>query len=115
LLTLTANTAVMYLDRTECVHALFLLNLCLQVFDGIATYHGVRTHWAEGNPLVEAAMANFGVGAGLLLFKAKACGCLVILRRLAGRPFVGLALAAIAAVYVSLSFVPWMTRILMLL
>jgi hypothetical protein len=115
LLVLTAGTGAMDLDRTECVHALFLLNLCLQLFDGVATYHGVQTHWAEGNPLVAAVMANMGVGAALLLFKAKACGCLVILRRLAGRPFVGWALAAVAAVYVVFSFVPWFTRILMLL
>jgi hypothetical protein len=75
----------------------------------------VRTHWAEGNPLVAALMANVGVGVALVLFKAKACGCLVILRRLAGRPLVGYALAALAAVYVAFSFLPWITRILMLL
>jgi hypothetical protein len=97
------------------VHNLFLLNLCLQMFDGVATYQGIQHHWAEGNPLLLALMGYLGVGATLLVFKAKACGFLVVLRRLAGRTFVAQSLAVLAVVYGCLSFVPWMSRLLSLL
>ena len=60
--------------KSSRVHQLFLLNLCLQLFDGIATYEGLRWHWSEGNPLLLAAIPYLGVGTTLLLFKAKACG-----------------------------------------
>ena len=97
------------------LHQLFLLNLCLQMFDGIATYQGLRHHWSEGNPLLNSWMPYLGTGATLLLFKAKACGFLVILRRLAERPFVYESFVALATVYGFFSFIPWMTRIVSLL
>jgi hypothetical protein len=100
---------------TARLHQLFLLNLCLQVFDGIATYQGLNHHWAEGNPLLNSWMPYLGTGATLLLFKAKACGFLVILRRLADTPFVYESLIALATVYTFFSFIPWMTRIVSLL
>jgi hypothetical protein len=100
---------------TDRLHQLFLLNLVLQLFDGVATYQGLRFHWTEGNPLLLSAMPYLGVGATLVLFKAKACGFLVVLRRLAGRPFVYESLVVLATVYTFLSFIPWMTRILSLL
>ena len=43
------------------VHQLFLLNVALQIFDGVATYFGLTTRWNEGNPLLGAAMAQLGV------------------------------------------------------
>jgi hypothetical protein len=97
------------------LHQLFLLNVSLQLFDGVATYQGLRFNWAEGNPLLLASMPYLGVGTTLLLFKAKACGFLVVLRRLAGRPFVAESLVALATVYVALSFIPWMSRLMSLL
>ena len=100
---------------TARLHQLFLLNLCLQLFDGIATYQGLRLHWGEGNPLLLAAMSYLGAGTTLLLFKAKACGFLVVLRRLGERPLVYEAMAALAVVYGFFSFIPWMGRILSLL
>ena len=36
------------------LHELFVLNVCLQLFDGVATYHGVA-HWGEGNPIARDA------------------------------------------------------------
>ena len=97
------------------LHELFLLNLCLQVFDGIATYQGLHHHWAEGNPLLNSWMPFLGTGATLLLFKAKACGFLVILRRLSDTPFVYESMVALATVYTFFSFIPWMSRIVSLL
>ena len=97
------------------LYQLFLLNLCLQIFDGVATYEGVRLHWSEGNPLLLNIMPYLGLGTTLLLFKAKACGFLVLLRRLGERPLVHDSLVALAVVYGFFSFVPWMTRLLSLL
>jgi hypothetical protein len=100
---------------TERVHQLFLLNLCLQLFDGVATYQGLRFHWSEGNPILLSWMPLLGVGPTLLLFKAKACGFLVVLRRLGGRPIVHGSLVALATIYGVFSFLPWMVRLLSLL
>jgi hypothetical protein len=97
------------------VHQLFLLNVVLQLFDGIATYHGIATPWNEANPLLCAAMMQLGIGAALLLCKASACAGLVLLRSLAQHPLAGRGLAAIAAVYGSCSFIPWTARNLSLL
>jgi uncharacterized protein DUF5658 len=100
---------------SERLHQLFLLNLALQLFDGIATYQGIRHHWGEGNPLLLSSMPYLGVGTTLLLFKAKACGFLVLLKRL-GRPqFVYDSLVVLATIYTFFSFIPWITRLLTLL
>jgi hypothetical protein len=103
------------MSSRERVHELFLLNLCLQLFDGVATYQGLRFHWSEGNPLLLSWMALIGIGPTLLLFKAKACAFLVVLRRFAGQPFVHGAFVVLACIYTVFSFVPWMTRIVSLL
>ena len=97
------------------LHQLFLLNLCLQLFDGVATYQGLRHHWVEGNPLLLASMPLIGIGTTLLLFKAKACGFLVVLRRLGHEPLVYESLVLLATVYTVFSFIPWMARLLSLL
>jgi hypothetical protein len=101
----------MVAQGVDAVHKLFLLNICLQVFDGVATYQGVTTGAREGNPLIAMAMANLGIGSALLLFKAKACGCLVLLRRIGDRPMVTVALGGVAAAYGILSFVPWLVHL----
>ncbi|HJQ85040.1 MAG TPA: DUF5658 family protein [Candidatus Binatia bacterium] len=97
------------------LHQLFLLNLCLQVFDGLATYQGLKHHWDEGNPIILSWVPYLGMGCTLLLFKAKACGFLVILRRLGTAPLVYEALVVLATVYTFFSFIPWLTRIVSLL
>ena len=102
------------LSVNQRLYQLFLLNLCLQIFDGVATYEGVRLHWSEGNPLLLNIMPYLGLGTTLLLFKAKACGFLLVLRRLDARPFVCESMIVLAAVYVFFSFIPWMTRLLSL-
>jgi hypothetical protein len=60
-------------------------------------------------------MPYLGVGTTLLLFKAKACGFLIVLRRLGERPLVYESLVVLATVYTFLSFIPWLTRIVSLL
>ena len=106
--------AVTEVARIERLHQLFLLNLCLQIFDGIATFHGVHI-WGEGNPALAHLMPAIGAGTTLLIYKAKACGLLVLLRRLGTYvPVVGDAMVVLATVYVTLSFVPWMYRLMLL-
>jgi hypothetical protein len=101
--------------NTRAVHELFLLNLVLQVFDGVATYFGIVTPWQEANPFVSRVMAEVGIGAGLFLCKAGACAALLMLRALAGHPLITEALAGLAVAYGCLSFIPWTARNLMLL
>jgi hypothetical protein len=99
---------------TGRIHEIFLLNIALQLFDGVATYHGMP-FWGEGNPVLLTLVPYLGAGITLLLCKQIACGCLCILRRLEGRPFVFESLAGLAAVYGCFSFIPWMSRFLSLL
>jgi hypothetical protein len=99
---------------THKLHDLFLLNVALQLFDGVATYHGMPM-WGEGNPLVRNVVPYVGDGMALLLSKQFACALLVVLRRLEGKRFVVESLAGIALVYGIFSFVPWMHRFLSLL
>ncbi len=102
--------------RTERrVHELFLLNIALQLFDGVATYQGLQHRFMEGNPLLVALLPIYGTAGTLLVAKAKACGLLVFLRRLGGQRMVPDALVMTAATYGCLSFVPWLTRLASLL
>ena len=90
---------------------LFLLNLTLQLFDGIATYHGVPL-WGEGNPLLLQSMTYFGIGSAVLLFKAKACGLLLLLHWRGASPAVTTSMTLVAVCYGVFSYVPWMARFL---
>ena len=38
---------------SSVVYPLFLLNVVLQLFDGLSTYQGVQLGWQESNPLVQ--------------------------------------------------------------
>lgn len=96
------------------LHQLFVLNVALQLFDGIATWQGFF-RWGEGNPIVELVMASLGVGVALVLVKAKACACLIVLRRCWRHREAYDALLVLAAVYGACSFVPWMYCLVSLL
>jgi len=96
------------------LHQLFVLNVALQLFDGVATWHGAQ-FWGEGNPFLHAMMTLLGFEATLLLFKAKACVFLVVLRRCWRHRETHAAMSILAAFYGWFSFVPWMTRFLSLL
>lgn len=96
------------------LHQLFVLNVALQLFDGIATFHG-HWRWGEGNPMLHILMTSMGVSAALVLFKAKACVFLVVLRRCWRYPEAYDALFVLAVFYASFSFVPWLVRFVSLL
>ena len=93
---------------------LLVLNLLLQVFDGVATYQGLRLGWREANPLLLTAIGAVGVGPALLLFKMKACGLLIFLRRVPPRPIAIAALQVVAFVHCLLSLGPWLGKFLAL-
>ena len=67
-------------SKERVLVALLIINLWLQLFDGIATYLGVRAGYGEGNPLVAATFGHIGMVPALCLAKwIRACWC--VLRR----------------------------------
>jgi hypothetical protein len=93
---------------------LFLLNIALQLFDGVATYAGMQMGVREANQLLCNAFAVLGVGPGLLLFKAFACGMLLLLYRNTGEEIGRPALTLLAVVYCACSLVPWSVKLISL-
>lgn len=93
----------------ETVPGLVLLNIMLQTFDGLATYHGLMLDVEEGNPMMRAAMGQWGVTEALLGTKGAACLALPLFLFLRHRRLSVWALALIAGFYLALSFVPWLT------
>jgi len=55
-----------------------ILNLTLQIFDGLFSYQAFSLGAAEANPFVSAAIANWGVIYGLLYKKILACALLLL-------------------------------------
>ena len=101
--------------ETQVIHQLFLLNLVLQLFDGVASYYGLRGPGHEANPLIASVMEQIGIGMALLLFKSGACAALVLLRAIAWQPVIPRLLTIVAVMYGCLSFIPWTARNLLLL
>jgi len=91
---------------------LFALNILLQLVDGVLTYRAEPLGFHEANPLVSASMATLGLGSALLLFKAQACGFLVLLRWKAPPVLGALALWSTALGYSFLAVVPWLGKFL---
>jgi len=58
---------------------LLILNLTLQVFDGLFSYQVFSLGAAEANPFVSAAISNWGVIYGLLYKKILACVLLLLI------------------------------------
>ena len=84
-----------------------LLNVALQVFDGVATYVGLHAGMAEGNPLLIWTLGHIGPASTLLLFKLQACACVLLLWRLRQNRLAAPALVFSAAVYAACSLAPW--------
>ena len=97
----------------QVVHSLFLVNVGLQLFDGLSTYHGLQLGWQEGNPLVHALMVHWGAGWALLGVKSAACALLLLVYCLGTHPLIAGALTLTAAYYVALSFLPWVSVLLL--
>ena len=57
----------------------FLLNLLLQLFDGLLSYHALSAGVPEANPLVHSAISAWGVFWGLFYWKTLACVLLTLI------------------------------------
>ena len=98
---------------SQMVYSLFLANVGLQLFDGLSTYHGLQLGWQEGNPLVHALMVHWGAGWALLGVKSAACALLLLLYCLGTHPLIAGALTLTAVYYFTLSFLPWVSVLLL--
>ena len=87
--------------------ALFVLNIVLQAFDGMATYSGLRIGFGEGNPLLAHAMEVFGLASTLIVAKLTACLLLSVLWVNRRSPLALPGFALTAVVYASCSLGPW--------
>jgi uncharacterized protein DUF5658 len=84
------------------VRDLFTFNLFLQFTDGLVSYQAFALGAAEANPVVAAAIVNWGMIGGLVYNKALACLLLFLifaLRRSRGLLAIR-ALSVTASVYV---------------
>jgi hypothetical protein len=83
----------------------FILNILLQIFDGVLTYHVLSDGVPEANPLVSSAIAQWGSLWGLLYWKIVACALLgfIFALRHRRRSLAIKALALTAAVYAYVS------------
>jgi hypothetical protein len=63
----------------------FILNLMLQVVDGLLSYQVLSEGVPEGNPLVNIAISEWGVGWGLFYWKTFACVLLLLIFALRNR------------------------------
>ncbi len=96
---------------SDPLYDLLLLNVVLQLFDGMATYSGLHLGAAEANQLLRSAFTLWGVGPSLILFKTFACGTLLLLYRHAPEELGRRALSFLAGVYCTLSLIPWMAKL----
>lgn len=61
------------------IGSLFKVNLLLQVFDGLFTYHVLTLGVPEANPLVHDAIVLWGEIWGLVYWKLFACALIVLI------------------------------------
>jgi hypothetical protein len=57
----------------------FKLNVLLQIFDGVFTYHVLTQGIPEANPLVSSTIAQWGAIWGLVFWKVLACALLAMI------------------------------------
>ena len=87
-----------------------ILNLALQVFDGVATYVGWEQH-GEMNPILSAGFDSFGAGPTLLAAKVIAIMFVLVLATTPRRSLATIGLGITFTAYTALSLVPWSQRL----
>jgi hypothetical protein len=102
-------------ERNRVLYWLLVLNILLQIFDGIATYSGLHLGIREGNPLLRSVFHAWGVVPTLLVLKANASVLLLFIYGAASEQHGELALTVLACVYLVCSFVPWLGMFLAVL
>ncbi len=92
---------------TRVAWRLLVFNLLLQFFDGLMSYQVLSAGAAESNPIVDAAILNWGVILGLFYHKILACVLLVLIFVVGRRRqlLATQALAITASVYTCFGFV----------
>ena len=89
---------------------LVVMNLLLQIFDGVATYVGWHEH-GEMNPILSAGFSHFGAGPTLCAAKLVAIMFVLVLAATPRRALAVIGLAITFTAYTALSFVPWTQRL----
>jgi hypothetical protein len=89
------------------VKGLILLNIGLQVFDGLASYKGVQLGIPEGNPWVVFLTEQWGLEWALFVLKGGVCAILLAMSGLRHHPWISVGLAITAALYFVVSFLSW--------
>jgi len=89
------------------VRNLLIFNLFLQFSDGIVSYQAFALGAAEANPVVAAAIVNWGMVWGLIYNKVLACLLLLLIFALrhSSRSLTQKALSVTDSVYVSTTIV----------
>ena len=97
------------MEKTNRIRLRVLIgaNVFLQFADGFVTILGTSRGFAEGNPLVAAAMTSIGPTGGILFMKLLALGFLYIIYRRGDHPMVIPGLGSIALAYIFLAVLPW--------
>jgi hypothetical protein len=98
-------------QRRTIIATLVVLNLALQLFDGVATYVG-WTQLGEANPLLRAGFDAWGAGPTLLIAKLLATALVLLVARVPRPTLVGVGLTLTLGAYATLSFVPWAMHLL---
>jgi len=107
-----ARSSVVASTLESDLQRLFALNVLLQLVDGLITYQAMGVGFAEANPILQGSMATLGAGTALLLFKAQACGLLLLIRRSVPPTLGSRVLRCTAIGYVLLAVVPWLGKLL---
>jgi len=97
-------------SQKELLYRLLVLNMALQLFDGVATYQGLMMGFQEANPVLIRAFEHIGVLQTLALYKTYACALLVVLHQVTSPRLGILILRGLAAVYCLFSLGPWLGK-----
>jgi Domain of unknown function (DUF5658) len=74
-----SHPTTVFRSSMNTLRDLLILNLTLQVFDGLFSYQVFSLGAEEANPIVAAAISNWGVIYGLLYKKTLACVLLLLI------------------------------------
>jgi Domain of unknown function (DUF5658) len=96
--------------KERVVFALVLINVLLQLADGIATYALLRAGLAaEVNPLMGAVIEYYGVGPTVCIGKFFVIALIGLVWPLRGSPFAAPALLFVGTFYAVIALLPWAT------
>ena len=86
---------------------MLVVNIAIQLYDGLATLIGIHHGVPEGNPIVRSAMLHVGDTGGLVLTKLCAIALLAVLYQWRAHRWVAPGMACVAVVYALMAVLPW--------